>query len=270
MSQQRRVTRACAERDWIVSTHDEVVANNQADDLLQLFLNKSSLAYCHRGRNRMERSRWVPKGAPRPGPHMLGNMHIKAPAARRAWLWRDTGELDPAGKLFTLDWMIAHGARRQGHSTDLQESHKDILLDSHDTWLPTTDDYADLAAEVDAERLRLAMEAVSNASQDAQAHPGQLVRANTAPVIASVGQEHAVPVQISVGVIQDYSERWIIIGRLDANNQPVDEDVALVLAQAGFEEVDEDDIEQVYRLTKILDGAHTIDPGRVYAWTALV
>lgn len=269
MQQYRRVTRACAERDWKPArTHDDVLAGNPGDHLLDRFLHDESLDYCHEGRNPMDRSRGDLAGA---GPHKIGNFHIKHPAARRAWLWRDTGELDPAGKLFKIDWMIATGARRKGDRTDLQDSHSDLLRDSDDTWLPTEDDYADLADAIDARWLERAFEAVHAAVEAAEAHRRTPVTVDIDKVNADVVQDEGLPIEASATVIEEYSERWFIVERLDAANRPVQEEIANALAAAAFEDVeDDDDIEEVSALTTLLGGTYTIDPGRVYAWRAIV
>jgi hypothetical protein len=145
----RRITGACAKRDWNAGTHDEVLARNRGNHLLRRFLTDKSLDHCYAGANVLDRARDRVRGAPAPGPHILGNFHIRAPAARRAWLWRDTGELEPAFGRLKTDWMIAQGPRRQGNRTDLQVARADILRDPHDSWLPDGDDYARLAAETD-------------------------------------------------------------------------------------------------------------------------
>jgi hypothetical protein len=166
----RRVTRACAKRDWNATGHDEVLARHGGNHLLGRFLNDHSLDHCHAGANRLDRARDRPRGAPAAGPHVLGNFHVKAPAARRAWLWRDTGELDPAASQLKIDWMVAEGPRRQGHHSDLQLSHADILYDPDDTWLPTAEDYADLADKHEKEWIQRARQAVVRAAHEAQAH----------------------------------------------------------------------------------------------------
>jgi hypothetical protein len=157
----RRVTCACAVADWSCQTHDEVVDIHASHPTLARFLDLDRpLDHCHRGRNLMDRSR----DCDGPGPHSIGNLHIKAPAARRAWLWRGTGELDPLGDELTLDWMIAERARRRGDPrTDLQATHIHLLCDPDDTWLPTVTDYLDLAAWLDAGWLDRARDAVRNA-----------------------------------------------------------------------------------------------------------
>ncbi|MGH2904223.1 MAG: hypothetical protein ACRDK7_11680 [Solirubrobacteraceae bacterium] len=165
-----------------------------------------------------------------PGPHVLGNFHIRAPAARRAWLWRDTGELASIPGQPQVDWMVAEGPRRQGHPSDLQVSHADILHDPDDTWLPTEEDYADLAAQHEAEWVQRARQAVVAAVDEAQAHRGELIAVDIDKVSASVAQD----IGVSVTVIEEYAERWIIVDRLDTNRQPVEYRTAYALADAAF------------------------------------
>jgi hypothetical protein len=262
----RRITRACAQRDWNATTHEEVLARHRGNRLLGRFLSDDSLDYCHAGPNRLDRARDRPQGVPSAGPHVLGNFHVKAPAARRAWLWRDTGELDPAASRLKIDWMVAEGPRRQGHHTDLQRSHADILYDPDDAWLPTEEDYADLADWHEAGWTERAREAVVLAARQAQARRGELITVDIDKVSASVAQDFG----ISITVIEEYAERWVIIDRLDTDRQPVDYRTAFALADAAFDGVKDDDVEEISEKTEILDGRHVIEPGRVYAWCAVV
>jgi len=107
----------------------------------------------------MDRSR----ACPSPGPHIIGNFHIKGPAARRAWLWRDVGDVDPLGVVETIDWMIAEGPRRRGHRSDLQTSHVDVLCDRADSWLPKAADYEDLIEVHEAGWIDRARDAIRDA-----------------------------------------------------------------------------------------------------------
>lgn len=197
---------------------------------------------------------------------MLGNFHIKAPAARRAWLWRDTGELSSDATQLRIDWMVAEGPRRRGHHSDLQVSHADILHDPNDAWLPTEDDYADLADRHEEAWIQRARQAVIYAVHEAQAHRGELIAVDIDRVSASVAQDFGV----SVTVIDEYAERWVIVDRLDTDKQPVDYDTAYALADAAFDGVKYEDVEAIFERTEILDGRHVIDPGRVYVWCAVV
>jgi hypothetical protein len=266
VQQYRRVTRACAKRDWGASTHEEVLDRHGGAHLLRRFLNDDSLDHCYAGTNRLDRARDRPQGMRSAGPHVLGNFHVKAPAARRAWLWRDTGELTSFPSDLRIDWMVAEGPRRQGHRSDLQVSHADILHDPGDGWLPTAEDYADLADQHEQEWVQRACEAVAIATHTAQAHRGELIAVDIDKVSASVAQDFG----ISVTVIEEYAERWIIIDRLDTDKQPVARTVALALADAAFDGVKDDEIEEIYEQTEILDGRHRIDAGRTYAWCAVV
>lgn len=262
----RRITRGCARRDWDATTHDEIVAQ-KGNHLLHRFLDVStSLDYCHAGGNVMDRAR----DCSGPGPHVIGNMHVKAPEARRAWLWRDTGELDPFGLLAKIDWMIAQGPRRQGHATDLQNSHQDLLCDPEDAWLPEPVDYQDLAAEHDKGWLARAVEAVGEAVREAEQRRGTRIPVDIDKVNAQIVQGEGVQIEVDVAVVEEYAERWVIISRLDRKNTPVEHATAEQLAAAAFLDVDPDAVEEVYAQTEILDGAMTIDPGRFYAWWALV
>ena len=162
--------------------------------------------------------------------------------------------------------MIAEGPRRQGHHSDLQVSHADILYDPNDGWLPTEEDYADLADQHESEWMQRACDAVAIAVQEAQAHRGELIAVDIDKVSAAVAQDFGV----SVTVVEEYAERWIIVDRLDTDKQPVDDSTALVLAEAAFAGVKGEDIQAVLERTEILDGRYVIDPGRVYAWCALV
>jgi hypothetical protein len=262
----RRITRACAKRDWDARTHDEALARHRGSPLLRRFLNDDSLDHCYAGANRLDRARDRPRGALGAGPHSLGNLHIRAPAARRAWLWRDTGELDPAWEPFTIDWMIAEGPRRRGHHSDLQVSHADILHDPDDAWLPTEADYTDLADKHEQGWMQRARQAVVLAVREAQARRGELIAVDIDRVSASVAQDFGV----SVTVMQEYAERWVIIDRLDTDKQPVDHETAYALADAAFDDVKYEDIEEIFERTEVLGGRHVIDPGRVYAWCAVV
>jgi hypothetical protein len=266
----RRITRACAKRDWNVSTHDEVLARNRGNHLLRRFLTDKSLDHCYAGTNVLDRARDRVRGAPGPGPGVIGNFHIRAPAARRAWLWRDTGELDPAWKEFTIDWLIAEGPRRQGHHSDLQVSHADIIRDPDDRWQPAEVDYADLADEHEKRWIERARQAVRLAVQEAQAHRGQLISVDIDRVAASVAQDFSEDFSVRVDVIEEFAERWIVVDRLGVDKRPVDPDTAYALAGAAFDGIGEADITEVLQKTTILDGAHVIDPGRVYAWSAIV
>ncbi len=200
------------------------------------------------------------------GPHVLGNFHIKAPAARRAWLWRDTGERAFIPSSLRIDWMIAEGPRRRGHHSDLQVSHADILHDPDDAWLPTDEDYADLADQHEREWMQRACDAVVIAVQEAQAHRGELIAVDIDKVSAAVAQDFGV----SVTVVEEYAERWIIVDRLDADKRPVGDSTAVALAEAVFPGVKDEDIQAVFERTEILDGRYVIDPGRVYAWCAII
>ena len=262
----RRITRSCATRDWSSGTHDEVLARHRGSHLLQRFLTDRSLDHCHAGANVLDRARDRPKEALGPGSHVLGNFHVKAPAARRAWLWRDTGELAPAWEGFTIDWMIAEGARRQGDRTDLQLSHADILHDHHDTWLPIEEDYAELADEHEKRWIDRARQAVRLAVDEAQEHRGQLIAVDVDQVSASVAQDF----WVSITIMEEYAERWVIVDRLGTDKRPVDLDTAWALADTAFDGIDDEDVTEILQKTAILDGAYVIDPGRAYAWSAIV
>jgi hypothetical protein len=43
-----------------------------------------------------------------------------------------------------------------------------------------------------------------------------------------------------------------------------------VIRAAAFDGIDNEDITEILQKTTILDGAYTIDPARVYAWSAIV
>jgi hypothetical protein len=58
----RRITRACAARDWNARTHDEVVALRKGSHLLGRFLGDDSLDHCYAGPNRLDRARDRPRG----------------------------------------------------------------------------------------------------------------------------------------------------------------------------------------------------------------
>jgi len=254
----RRITAACAARDWVSSSHDDVVSRHKGDHLLRRFLTDKSLDHCYAGSNVLDRARNRPKGAPAAGPHVIGNFHIRRPAARRAWLWRDTGELDPAWKDFKIDWMIAQGARRYGHPSDLQVSHADMLYDPHDRWRPGEVDYDDLAREHERAWAELARHAVRLAVHEAQAHRGALIPVDIDKVSASVAQGFSV----GVDVVEELAERWIVIERLAGNRKSVAYEVAYALADAAFDGIDDDDVTEILQKTTILDGAYVIDPGR--------
>ncbi len=218
----------------------------------------------------MDRARDRSRGAPGAGPHILGNFHIRAPAARRAWLWRDTGELDPAWDQLTINWMIAEGPRRQGHHSDLQQSHADILFDPDDTWLPTRDDYRGLAIAHDNTWIQRACQAVGLAVHEAQERPGRLIPVDIDRVAASVAQDFPEDVSVKVDVVEELSERWIMVDRLATNKRPVPHRTAYALADAAFDGIGDEDVTEILQKTTILDGRHVIDPGRVYAWCAIV
>jgi hypothetical protein len=66
------------------------------------------------------------------------------------------------------------------------------------------------------------------------------------------------------------AERWVIVDRLGADKRPIDPDTAYALAGAAFDGISEENVTAILQKTTILDGAHVIDPGRVYAWCAIV
>ena len=78
------------------------------------------------------------------------------------------------------------------------------------------------------------------------------------------------PLPLPAGVVEEYAERWVIIDRLDTDRQPVEYRTAYALAGAAFDGVKYEDIEEIFEQTAILDGRHVIEPGRVYAWRAVV
>lgn len=266
MGEYRRITVACAARDWAAASHDDVVSRHKNDHLLRRFLTDKSLDHCYAGTNVLDRARDRPKDAPPAGPHVIGNFRIRRPAGRRAWLWRDTGELDPAWKGSTIDWMIAQGPRRHGHPSDLQASHADMLYDPQDRWRPGEADYDDLARDHERGWTERARQAVSLAVQEAQAHRGALIPVDIDKVSASVAQDFS----IKVDVVEELAERWIIIERLANNRKPVAYEVAYALADAAFAGINYDDVTEIFQKTTILDGTYMIDPARVYAWSALV
>ena len=75
---------------------------------------------------------------------------------------------------------------------------------------------------------------------------------------------------VSITVLEEYAERWVIIDRLDTYKQPVDHDTAYALADAAFDGVPYGDVEEIFERTEILGGRHVIEPGHVYAWCAVV
>lgn len=265
MSEYRRITQSCCERDWNAATHDEVVAKNPGNELLGRFLDKGSIDSCHAGGNVLDRSRDSPKGQS-PGPHAIGNLHVKAPEARRAWLWRDTGELDSAVGDLTIDWMIAEGPRRRGERSDLQESHADILFDPDDTWLPTEDDYAALADHIAHGWIDRASDAIAHAARVAEANRGEMIPVDIDQIDASVAQSHG----ITITIVEEYAERWVIIDRLRTDKQVVDYEEAFLLATAAFHGIPDEDIEEIFETTEILDGRELIEPAKSYAWCAVV
>lgn len=266
MLEYRRITLACAARDWSAASHDDVVSRHRGDHLLRRFLTDASLDHCYAGANVLDRARDRPRGAPGAGPHVLGNFHVRRPAGLRAWLWRDTGELDQAWKGLKIDWMIAEGPRRHGHPSDLQVSHADILHDPYDKWLPVKDDYRALAMAHDDTWIMRASEAVVIAVREAQSHRGELIAVDIDKVSASVAQDFSV----KVDVVEDLAERWIIVERLADNRKPVAYTVAYAMADAAFDGIDDEDVTEIFQKTTILDGAYTIDPALVYAWSAIV
>jgi hypothetical protein len=263
--QYRRVTRACATRDWSATTHDEVVAAAGGNHSLERFLDTSrSLDPCHAGSNVMDRAR----DCSGPGPHTIGNLHINGAEARRAWLWRDTGELDPLGEAAVIDWMIAEGARRRGHRTDLQKSHVDLLCDSDDSWLPTPADYADLASVHDAGWIDRARQAVREAVAHAEENRRERIPVDIDKVNASVLQDEGVPIEVSASVIEDVSERWIIIDQTRPNGDFVPYEEAATLADAAMDDIDDDDIQEIFEKTGLLNDTILIEPAKHYAWCA--
>jgi hypothetical protein len=242
------------------------VSRHRGNHLLQRFLTDTSLDHCYAGANVLDRARDRPRGTPGAGPHVLGNFHVRRPAGLRAWLWRDTGELDPAWKGFKIDWMIAEGPRRHGHPSDLQVSHADILYDPNDKWLPTRGDYRVLAIAHNATWIQRARQAVRLAVEEARAHRGALIPVDIDKVSASVAQDFSV----RVDVVEELAERWIVIERLASSRKPVAYEAAYALADAAFAGIDDEDITEIFEKTRILDGAYIIDPARVYAWSAIV
>lgn len=266
----RRVTRACAASDWKAETHDQVLAKHKGNHLLQRFINvKTSLDYCHAGDNVMDRSRDC-DGA---GPHILGNFHIKAPEARRAWLWRDTGELDPIGTITTIDWMVAEGARRRGDATDLQNVRRDLLCDPEDKWLPTEDDYIDLVEVHDAGWLDRARDAVRTAVAKAKADTNELVHVDLEKANAAVAQAGGIPIEVKAGVIDEFSERWFYVERLREDGTLITYEEALALMSAAMEGAAPDDIEELFESTVVnlfLNEQMIIEPAKHYAWLGII
>jgi hypothetical protein len=260
--QYRRITCACAAADWSAATHKEAVEKNGGNHLLKRFLNDDSLDYCHAGNNVMDRAR----DCSGPGPHQIGNFHIKRPEARRAWLWRDTGELDPIATVATVDWMIAEGARREGHRTDLQEARQDLLCDPDDTWLPTDTDYEDLIEVHDQGWIDRARVAVREAVVEAEDNRREVVRVDIDKVNASVAQDEGVPVEVSASVIEDFSERWFIVDRLRPDGSVVPSEEAATLAFAAMEGISDEDIEEIFEQTALLNDTILIEPAKHYAW----
>jgi hypothetical protein len=282
MTLYRRVTRACAKRDWSPATsHDEVLSRHRANHVLLRFLDtRTPLDYCYPVGTRMDRSR----DCRSPGPHILGNFHIKAPAARRAWLWRDTGELDPIGSETTIDWMVAEGARRSGEASDLQNSHADLLCDPDDGWLPSQEDYDDLVEAHDAGWLLRAQDAVTATVKQAEANRNELIPVAIESATAHLTQGEAVVVEadppaeaedaavadVSAMVFEDYSERWFIVERLRSDKSLITYEEAVALAAAAFPDIDDDDIQELFEETSILDDRFIIRPAIHYAWCAVV
>lgn len=204
------------------------------------------------------------------GPHRIGNFHVKHPAARRAWLWRDTGELDAIGTIDTIDWMIAEGPRRRGHASDLQQSHADLLCDPDDTWLPSSEDYEALVAAKDGGWLDRAYAAVLAAVGEAEAQRGEIIPVAIDKLTAAVGQAASIA-EITATVIQEYSERWFIVERLRADGSVVQREEAVTLAAAAFHDIEDDsDIEEIFEDTYILEDQVRISPSKHHAWCGIV
>jgi hypothetical protein len=104
------------------------------------------------------------------------------------------------------------------------------------------------------------------AVQEAQTHRGELIAVDIDKVSAAVAQDFGV----SITVVEEYAERWIIVDRLDTDKRPVGDSTAVALAEAAFAGVKDEDIQVIFERTEILGGRHVIDPGRVYAWCAIV
>jgi len=239
MSEYRFITRACARRDWGCETHAEVEKGNRNDPLFKAFQGRE-LASCFTTRGSMDRSRDLPKNWPTPGPHALGNLHLKAPAAQRAWLWEDTGErLDSYEELehVQIYWMVAKGARRRNHSSDLQKSHEDILFDPDDQWLPSKEDYGDLVARhVEAWQSR-AEDAIRQAAEAAASHPDELIEVDIDRIAAHVIHEEISDEpspEVSVGVVETASTRYVSISYRYHDQTVLPEEDAFALALAAF------------------------------------
>lgn len=85
-----------------------------------------------------------------------------------------------------------------------------------------------------------------------------------------MAQDFSEDFSVRVDVVEEFAERWVIVDRLGADKRPIDPDTAYALAGAAFDGISEDDVTEMLQKTTILDGAHVIDPGRVYAWCAIV
>lgn len=259
----RVVTRECSARDWGCATHGDVAKKHARDRLFRAFQERD-LSACFAGSNRMDRSRGMRKGQPRPGPHTLGNLRLKAPA-QRAWLWKDTGELlDAESELGDLEiiWMVAKGARRRRSATDLQQSHKALLQDPHDTWLPTDEDYEDLAechAEAWFER---AEEAIRTAATEAQANLDELCIAEIDRISAQVLQEE-ISAPGSAGVIETYSGRYVLISNRYSDRSVLPLDDAVALASAAYSE---DAMIEMVTSSITIGHGYTVDPSTTYCF----
>jgi hypothetical protein len=151
-----------------------------------------------------------------------------------------------------------------GHRTDLQQSRKQLLCDPKDTWLPTGDDYEDLAVEHDGwlDRARAAVrEAVARAEDNRR----ELVRVDVDKVNGAVAQDEGVPVEVSAAVMEDYSERWFILDRLRPDGSVIPYEEAVALADAAMDGIPDDDVQELFERTELLDG-QLIEPARHYAW----
>jgi hypothetical protein len=258
----RRVTRQCAKDDFSsCKVHDDVFAKHGSKNLLKQFLSQDPATWYVKDALR-ERRRDVKGGQVSPGTRPIGSLKV---SGFRAWVWLDDGSVYDVTKSFSgaeVHWMIAHGNRRKGHRSDLQEKRVALLQDPEDGWRPTTDDYADLLADHDDGFTERVLASVQDAMERAADEHNTVIVIEDAEVQGAVVHEHDEdePVEDDVKgvVVHEIDEVWLMLDKTRTGGRPLEYLDALTIAALSFPDgVEPEVIEAAY---DIRDGLYAADP----------
>jgi hypothetical protein len=77
---------------------------------------------------------------------------------------------------------------------------------------------------------------------------------------------------VSAFVTEDYSERWFVMKRLRTDGSWIPREEAIALADAAFEGVPDDSIEEIFETTdvEVFNGTFEIKPATHYAWCGVI